>query len=132
MNLSQIFWRIGIDPSLPEGIKQLLLSLETPANLPFSRESWTYGLLGYLAKVDQPVLVVIGKKDLQSDWKTWLPKRNLLSFVYPENADHVLKHEETPIEKLTSQHAALHYNSPNAKLYEETKDAILNWLRRDL
>ena len=58
-----------IDASLPEGIKLLLRSLETPANLPFSRELWTYKLSEYIAKVNDPILVVIGKKDIQVDWK---------------------------------------------------------------
>ena len=58
-----------MDASLPEGIKLLLQSLETPANLPFSRELWTYSLPEYIAKVNEPILVVIGKKDIQVDWK---------------------------------------------------------------
>jgi hypothetical protein len=58
-----------IDPSLPEGIKLLLRSLETPANLPFSRELWTYRLPEKISKVSEPTLVVIGKKDIQVDWK---------------------------------------------------------------
>ena len=49
-----------IDASLPEGIKMLLQSLENPANLPFSRELWMYGLAEFIAKVSEPMLVVIG------------------------------------------------------------------------
>jgi hypothetical protein len=55
---------MAIDASLLEGIKQLLLSLETSANLPFSRDLWTYTLSEYIAKVNEPLLVVIGKKDI--------------------------------------------------------------------
>lgn len=57
------------DPSLPKGIKKLLLSLTTPANQPFSRELWTYNLTQHISKVDEPILVVIGKKDIQVNWK---------------------------------------------------------------
>ncbi|HUK84938.1 MAG TPA: hypothetical protein VLU95_03655 [Candidatus Acidoferrum sp.] len=58
---------IEIDASLPEGIKMLLRSLESPANLPFSRELWTYKLSEFIAKIDDLTLVVIGKKDIQVD-----------------------------------------------------------------
>lgn len=50
------------DPSLPEGIKRLLQSLENPVNLPFARELWAYKLPGHIARVNEPILVVIGKK----------------------------------------------------------------------
>jgi hypothetical protein len=58
-----------IDASLPQGIKLLLQSLENPANLPFSRELWNYRLSEYIAKVDDPLIVEIGKKDIQVDWE---------------------------------------------------------------
>ena len=96
-----------IDASLPEGIKLLLHSLENPANLPFSRELWTYNLPEYIAKVNDPILVVIGKKDIQVDWKidgklleNATAKKIEVSFVYPENANHLLKHEKAPREDL--------------------------------
>jgi esterase/lipase len=125
-----------IDASLPELIKQLLQSLENPANLPFSRELWTYRLSDYIAKVNEPVLVVIGKKDIQVDWKidggvleNATAHKNAVSFVYPENANHVLKHEEMPREALTAQYVSLHYNAPDAKLDIEAEDAIFSWLK---
>ena len=99
-----------LDASLPEGIKLLLQSLENPANLPFSKELWTYNLPEHIIKVDEPILVVIGKKDIQVDWKidgklleNATAKKIGVSFVYPENANHLLKHEETPRERLTAQ-----------------------------
>ena len=58
-----------LDASLPPRIKLLLQSLENPANLPFSKELWTYNLQEHIIKVDEPILVVIGKKDIQVDWK---------------------------------------------------------------
>jgi alpha-beta hydrolase superfamily lysophospholipase len=127
---------MAIDASLPEGIKQLLQSLETPANQPFSRELWTYRLSDYIAKVDEPVLVVIGKKDIQVDWKidgdileNATAHKNAVSFVYPEDANHVLKHEEMPREALTAQYVSLHYNAPDARLDREAEDAIFSWLK---
>ena len=126
-----------IDASLPEGIRFLLRSLETPANLPFSRELWMHRLPEFIAKVDEPMLVEIGKKDIQVDWKidgALLEKataqKPAVSFVYPENANHVLKHEEMPLEKITAQYVTLHYNAPDARLDTEAAEVIFSWLKK--
>lgn len=127
------------DASLPEGnIKLVLLSLWNPASLPFSRELWSYSLSEYIAKVDEPILVVIGKKDIQVDWKVdgrelekATAKKTAVSFVYPENANHVLKHEVKPLEEITAQYAALSYNASDAELDREAANAILSWLKKE-
>ncbi|MGD0330971.1 MAG: alpha/beta hydrolase [Nitrososphaeria archaeon] len=126
---------VVMDPSLPEGIKLLLRSLENPNNLPFARELWTYSLPEYIVRVNEPILVVIGKKDLQTDWKidgraleNATAQKTAVSFAYPENANHVLKHEEMPIEKLTAEYVGSHYNAPDAELDKEAANAIFNWL----
>ena len=128
---------IVIDPSFPEAIRPFLRSLENPNNLPFSRELWTYSLPDYIAKVDEPMLVLIGKKDIQIDWKIdggalerATAQKTRVSFAYPENANHVLKHEETPKDKLTAQDVGLHYNAPDAELDQESADAIYAWLKK--
>ena len=59
---------IAPDPSLPQGVQQLLQSLETPANLPFARQLWTTDTSVLLGQVDVPVLVIIGQRDIQVDW----------------------------------------------------------------
>ncbi len=120
----------------PEDIRQLLLSLVSPANLPFARELWLYDPSEVIAKVNEPILVVIGKKDNQVDWqadgkvlqKATAQKTNI-AFVYPENANHVLKHDKTPREQLTAQ-ASLNYNAPDTKLDQETAETIINWLKK--
>jgi uncharacterized protein len=124
-----------IDPSLPEGLKLLLHSLESPSNLPFSRELWAYCLPEHIRMVDEPMLVVIGKKDIQVNWKVdgkaledATAQKAEVSFVYPENANHILKHEALPIEKLTAQYVGEHYNAPDAKLDEGAANSILGWL----
>jgi uncharacterized protein len=126
---------VVMDPSLPDGIKLLLRGLENPNNLPFSRELWNYSLPDYIAGVDDPMLVVIGKKDIQIDWKidggalqAATAKKTAVSYAFPENANHVLKHEEMPLEKLTAEYVASHYNAPEAALDEEAADAIFSWL----
>lgn len=128
---------VVMDPSLPEGIKLLLRSLENPNNLPFARELWDYNLSEYIAKVNESMLVVIGKKDLQIDWKidgraleNATAQKTAVSYAYPENANHLLKYEETPREKLTAQSVGLHYNAPDAELDKEAANAIFNWLKR--
>ena len=57
------------DPSLPAGIRALLGGLAAPANLPFARELWTSDGAPLVAQIDVPTLVVIGKKDIQVDWR---------------------------------------------------------------
>jgi uncharacterized protein len=124
-----------IDPSLPDGLKLLLSALENPTNLPFARELWNYNLPEHLAKVNEPVLVLIGKKDIQIDWKidgkaleNATAQKIGVSFAYPENANHVLKHEKTPLEELTAQYVGQHYNAHDAELDEEATNVILTWL----
>ncbi len=57
------------DPSLPQGVQDLLQSLTTPANLPFARELWSADASVSFAQVDVPMLVIIGKRDIQVDWQ---------------------------------------------------------------
>jgi uncharacterized protein len=125
---------VVLDSNLPDGVKQLLLGLTVPANLPFSRELWSYDPAEAIAKVKAPILVIIGKKDIQVDWRVdgqELEKATTgseaVTFVYPENADHVLKHEDTPLEKLTTE-AALYYNLEDRVLDRDVVNAILSWL----
>ncbi len=127
---------IPTEAGFPEGIKMLLLSLDSPVNLPFSKELWSYSLPDYLSKVDAPVLVVIGKKDIQVNWKDdgcQLEKatnqKTTVSFVYPENANHVLKYEGKPFEQLTAQEAMLNYNASGTELDVDAASTIYKWLK---
>jgi uncharacterized protein len=126
---------IVIDPSLPKGMEPMLRSLESPNNLPFSRELWTYNLTDHIKFISDPILVIIGKKDIQVDWRLdGKPLENAMvhntkaSFAYPENANHLLKHEEIPREKLTPQHVGANYNSQDSRLDSDTGTVIFNWL----
>jgi len=105
--------------------------------LPFSRELWSYYLPEHIAEVDEPILVVIGKKDIQVDWKIdgdMLEKatanKSVASFAYPENANHILKHEEAPREALTAQYVSSHYNAQDTELDREAGNTIINWLKK--
>ena len=124
------------DALLPIVIQQVLLSLTTPVNLPFARELWAYDPTRDITKVDEPILVLIGKKDIQVDWQTdgkalenATAKRTNVTYAYPENANHVLKYDETPSEQLSAQ-AALHYNEPDRDIDQQTANTITNWLKK--
>lgn len=126
---------IVIDPSLPKVLEPYFHSLESPSNLPFSRELWIYNLPEYITKLKDPILIVIGKKDIQVDWEIdgqALEKATQANprakLVYPENANHLLKHEEMPKEKLTPQYVGSQYNAQDAELDNEAANAIFEWL----
>jgi uncharacterized protein len=123
------------DPALPEGVQMLLQSLEAPANLPFARELWLADAAPLLNQVDVPTLVIIGKKDLQVDWqadgeplqRAALGHANV-TFLFPENANHVLKYESKPRSELAQPEALPRYNAPDAKLDPDAMSSILAWL----
>src|SRR5262249_36175585 len=123
------------DPSLPEGVQALLRALETPANQPFARELWTADAASLLARVDAPVLVIIGKKDIQVDWhadgeplQAAAAGRADVSFAFPEDANHVLKYEPRPRAELSTAEVTQRYNAPDAYLDPASMTRIQNWL----
>lgn len=123
------------DPALPEGVQMLLKSLETPANLPLARELWMADAAPLLKQVDVPVLVVIGKKDIQVDWQVdgkpleqAAAGHENVTFLFPENANHVLKEELRPRSELTQAVALPAYNSPDTHLDSQALASILEWL----
>lgn len=124
------------DPALPEGVRFLISALENPANLPFARELWTADAAAPLMDVRVPVLIVIGKKDLQVDWQADAEPlqrasagRTDVSFLFPENANHVLKHEPRPRDELEQAEAMNRYNASDASLDPEAVADIVAWLR---
>ena len=123
------------DAALPEVVQLLLRSLTVPANLPFARELWSLNPADLIAKVPEPLLVVIGKKDIQVDWKadgsaleTATAKHGNVTFVYPDNADHILKYQERPREKLVAADVAARYNVEGRVLDSDALTAIVDWL----
>lgn len=123
------------DPALPEGVQQLLQALESPANLPFARELWMADAASLLSQVDVPVLIIIGKKDIQVDWHAdGEPLQRAaaghadVTFLFPENTNHVLKFEPRPRAELAQPEAVPRYNAPDAILDPEALSDILAWL----
>jgi len=123
-----------IDPDLPDGAKLLLRSVSAPVNQPFARELLTADIAPWLADLEIPTLVLIGKKDIQVDWQldgqpleTQAAGNPNITFAYPENANHVLKYESTPREELTSADGAT-YNLADRVLDPESVELIMTWL----
>ncbi|MHB1133117.1 MAG: alpha/beta hydrolase family protein [Chloroflexota bacterium] len=126
---------VTLAPSLPEGMQMLLQGLTSPVNLPFARELWTADSAAWLAQVQVPVLVVIGQKDIQVDWQAdgaplqeAAAGRDNVTFLYPEDANHVLKHEPRPRAELAPAEAVASYNAPEARLDPQALAGILDWL----
>ncbi len=122
------------DPILPKGVNDLIQSLYNPLNLPFTRELFLTDGSKLLSQVTAPVLVVIGKKDIQVDWQldgapleTVAKTMKNVTFVYPENANHVLKNESKPLSAITAADG-LTYNAPDRVLDADGLKAIKDWL----
>jgi len=123
------------DPALPQVAQMLLQGLTSPANLPFARELWTADAAALLQQVDVPVLIVIGKKDIQVDWQADGERlqraasgKREVTFVFPDTANHVQKYEPKPRADLVPAEVAAGYNAPEAHLDDETQATILAWL----
>ncbi|WP_345764012.1 alpha/beta hydrolase family protein [Diaminobutyricibacter sp. McL0608] len=123
------------DPSLPDTVRMVLASFETPANLPFARELWVESASDSLALVGIPTLVLIGGRDVQIDLhadgdplQRVAQGMNNVTFAFPPNANHVFKEDtRTPDEVAASPGNG--YNDPGTHLDPESLDTILGWLR---
>jgi hypothetical protein len=123
------------DPTLPKGVQDLLLSLTAPANQPFARELWTADAASLIPRLTVPTLIVIGKKDIQVDWRAdGDPLQRAAAghanatFAFPEDANHVLKHEPKPRAELLTGDVLANYNGPGAELDPEATATIVDWL----
>lgn len=123
------------DPSLPEGLRNLFASLASPANRLFTQEFLAVDPAQLLRGVTEPLLIVIGKKDIQANWQAdgqaleaVLSDRDNVTFAYPENANHVLKYEPQPREQLGPAEVAANYNAPDRQLDFDALEAIQDWL----
>ncbi len=123
---------VELDEALPEAVRQTWAGLVAPANLPFSRELLGFDPADKLAQVAAPVLVLIGQKDIQVDAAAdgqalETAAGDNVTFVYPANANHVLKLEEKPVGELGPGDAVA-YNAPDRVLDPESLEAILAFL----
>ena len=60
---------VKIDESLPETLRMVIGAATAPHNLPFARELWVTDPIQLAASITAPLLIIIGKKDLQVDWQ---------------------------------------------------------------
>jgi pimeloyl-ACP methyl ester carboxylesterase len=123
------------DPSLPAGIRALLGGLAAPANLPFARELWASDGAPLVAQIDVPTLIVIGKKDIQVDWRAdgerlqhAAAQNAQIEFLFPDDANHVLKHESRPRSELNAGNVLSSYNGPETTLDPDAMASITEWL----
>lgn len=122
------------DPSLPESVRLVLASFETPMNLPFARELWSEDATVVLPKVGIPTLILIGGKDIQVDQhldgdplQEAAAGMSNMTFAFPPNANHVLKHDDrTPAEVAATPGNG--YNTDDTHLDPEALNDILTWL----
>lgn len=126
---------IAPDASLPEVMKSLLASLTVLVNLPFARELWLENPAHLASQVSEPMLVVIGKKDIQIDWRadggplqTATATNGNATFVFPDNTDHVLKREPRPQDELLAAEVSARYNAEGRVLDSDALSVITNWL----
>jgi len=126
---------VTIDESLPETLRMVIGAASAPHNLPFARELWVTNPASLAAKISVPVLVLIGKKDVQVDWQVdggaWeriAKDHNNFTIVYPDNANHVLKHEPRPREQLSPAEIITAYNAEGAVLDHQVVETITAWL----
>lgn len=126
------------DPALPDSVKMVLASFETPANLPLARELWTESAIDSLLKVEIPTLVLIGGRDVQIDQTLdggplqeaagGMPN---VAFAFPPDANHVFKQDHrTPAEVAASPGNG--YNEDGTRLDPESVETILAWIRQTL
>ncbi len=127
---------VTIDPSLPKGLRDMLQSVTGPINQPFSRELWMADVAELLQKVNCPVLVLLGKKDIQVVWEIDSPifeqlvkKLPYVKMAYADNANHVLKHEPKPLKELSMADIMTSYNADTSRLDEQAVEIILGWLK---
>jgi uncharacterized protein len=126
---------VKIDESLPETLRMVIGAASAPHNQPFARELWVTDPIQLAASVTAPLLVVIGKKDVQVDWQvdgsrweTLAKDRDNVTIAYPDNANHVLKYEPKPREQLSPAEIVNSYSAEDTALDLQVVETIIAWL----
>lgn len=113
------------------GVQQFIAALQNPSSVDFARGLLTFDPATAFEAFDAPVLVLSGTKDIQVD--TELDAKplaeaakaagNSTTLAIIEDADHVLKHEQTPRDEITPQ-LAVNYNAKGRVLAPEVVPTI--------
>ncbi|HSV85983.1 MAG TPA: alpha/beta hydrolase [Levilinea sp.] len=127
---------VQMDEKLPDGLQQMIQGMVQPVNQRFVRELWVYNPVARLAEVHVPVLVVLGKKDIQVDWQVdgalfeaFAQAHNQIRIVFMEHANHVLKFEPRSRTELVPAVVAEGYSSEDTTLDLDTVETISSWLK---
>ncbi len=130
---------VPVDENLPTLLQQVIQAVTQPINQPFARELWIFNPATKLDETSVPVLIVIGKKDIQVDWQTDGPlfeavakELTNITIAYMENANHVLKFEPKPRSQITPADAMASYSADDVMLDPDSVDTITSWLRAQL
>ncbi len=130
---------VPVNEKLPAGVQQVIMAITQPINQPFARELWGFSPIASLAQVKTPVLIVLGKKDIQVDWQTdgalfeaVAKEHENITVVFSENANHVLKYEPKPRSELTAVQVMVSYGADNVMLDPDPVAAIISWLQAQL
>jgi dienelactone hydrolase len=122
------------DADLPEPVRMVLASFDSPLNLPFARELFVESAGELLPALRVPALVLIGGRDVQIDVHAdGDPLRRAaagmanVTFAFPPNANHVFKQDaRTPAQVAASPGTG--YNEAGTHLDPESLDTILSWI----
>ena len=139
MNEFQAGRPVTVDENLPEGLRQVIQGITQPANQPFARELWVFNPAVKLAEMTVPILIVLGKKDIQVDWQAdgsifeaVAKEHDNISIIYAENANHVMKLEPKPRAQLTPAEVMTTYSSDAVMLDPDPVGRIISWLQAQL
>lgn len=121
---------------VPEVFRNVIESFLHKDGRPFIYEFLRAEPLEDFSKVDEPILVMIGKKDIQVKWnedgkllEDAVTPSQKVTFSYPKNANHVLKHYKKRIKSSSSDDLISGYNGEGTYLDPEAWEVIVNWLK---
>lgn len=127
--------KLGVN--LPEFLRSTLQGISNAINQPFARELWQTDPAVQLTKVNVPVLIIIGKKDIQVDWQVdgavfeeIAKNHSNITIEFAENANHVLKYEPRNRNDLYAGEVGNSYNAEDRVLDRDVFDMISNWLKK--
>ena len=129
---------VHVDENLPDFLRSTIQGITNPINQPFARELWLADPSIQLAKVNVPVLIVIGKKDIQVDWQAdgvvfeeIARNHSNITVEFAENANHVLKYEPLERKDINAVEAGNSYNADDRVLDQDVIEIIDSWLRKN-
>ncbi|MCL2482084.1 MAG: alpha/beta hydrolase [Propionibacteriaceae bacterium] len=122
------------DPAIPEPVRMVLQSFETPVNLPLARELWSESACDTLPGITIPVLVLIGGKDIQVDryadgevLQACAAGMGNVTFAFPPDANHVFKQDTRSHDQVVAAPGS-GYNESDSPLDPESLATILRWM----